>query len=70
MMADSRQPTEKELIEFAQWAQGLQPQALEKIQKHGFVFDDPDDRWQKLTLTLYTSLCEVKDRAQAMFEEG
>jgi hypothetical protein len=69
MMAESRQPTEEELIEFAQWAQTLQPQALEKIKTHGFVFDDLDDPWQKLAFTLYSTICQVKDKAQGLFEE-
>jgi hypothetical protein len=56
------------------------PEALAIIQRNGFVFATdpakPDDqrtqaeRWEKLALSLYTSLVELTSLARAYREEG
>lgn len=62
-------PTHGELLDFAKWAQTIQPRALAYIQKEGFVFDNLDDPWQKLAFSLYTDLCEIESRARHLLEE-
>ena len=45
-----------------------QPEALDTIKKHGFVFDNLDDRWQKLAFSLYTDLVELSHDATHILE--
>lgn len=64
-----REPTYDELRDFAIWAQIHQTHALSIIQKEKFVFDDLQDRWQKLAFTFYSTLCEIDKRASEMFKD-
>lgn len=52
------------LFEFSKAA----PEALAKIQKHGFVFDGSGGRWEKLAFTLYSSLVEISFQSEMLIE--
>jgi hypothetical protein len=39
-----------------------------KIQTHGFVFDNLDDRWQKLAFTLYTDIARLSSDAEELLD--
>jgi hypothetical protein len=53
------------LFEFSKAA----PEALEKIKKHGFVFDNTEgDRWQKLAFSLYSTLVEITFQSETLIE--
>ena len=41
----------------------------EKIRANGFVFDDLDDRWQKLAFTFYSDIAEMSMQAKALLEQ-
>ena len=40
------------------------------MRRNGFVFDNLDDRWQKLAFTLYTDLVELSERADEILTVG
>jgi len=63
------QPTSEELKEFVLWAQKFQPDALKKIKRNNFIFDNLEDPWQKLAFTLYTNLCEIESKSRQLFED-
>ena len=62
-------PSRKELIAFAQWAASKQPEAVEIIRKHGFIFDNLDDKWQKLAFSFYSDLSEINWGVKAMYDK-
>lgn len=41
----------------------------EMMRRNGFVFDNLDDRWQKLAFTLYTDVCDLSARADELLDE-
>jgi hypothetical protein len=63
------EPTYKELVRFARWAQSLQPNALRIMQENGLVIDNLDDPMQKLAFTFYTDLCEIELKVRQLFDE-
>lgn len=65
-----QKPTYEELVEFARYAQSLQPMAVEIMRKHGLKIDDLSDPMQKLAFTFYTDLCDIENRVRQMFEEN
>lgn len=64
-----KEPTKEELIDFANFAQKFQPRALEICRKHGFIFDNLDDQWQKLAFTFYSDICEINLEARRLFDD-
>jgi len=62
-------PTKEELIKFARYAESKQPEALEMIERAGFIFDKSGGSWEKLAFTLYSDLCEINLKARQLFEE-
>ena len=41
----------------------------EIMRRNGFVIDDLDDRWQKLTFTLYTDIAALSSEAEQLITE-
>ena len=37
---------------------------MDKLRQHGFVFDDLEDRWQKLAFTLYNIVTKIDQNAK------
>lgn len=66
-----KKPSYKELEKFAHKMRKYQPEALETIELHGFVFDDiKNDEWQGLAFTFYTQLVEIKCAYDQLFDDG
>lgn len=66
---EDNKPDNKQLIELVKWCEKLQPQSVDIMRKHGFVFSDLDDPWQKLAFSFYSDLCEINSKVQQLFEE-
>jgi len=58
----------REVKPFVEKVRNRQPEALAIIKKHGVVFDDLEDRWQKLAFTLYTDIVELSRDAEHILE--
>jgi len=41
----------------------------QKIEDNGFIFDNLDDRWQKLAFTLYTDIAALSTEAEQIVTE-
>ena len=57
-----------ELVALCEYVHKQSYIALDKIRRNDFVFDNLDDRWQKLAFTLYTMLVEESDRAGSLLD--
>lgn len=64
-----QEPSYEDLVEFARWAQSLQPAALEIMERHNLVIDELDDPMQKLAFTFYCNLVEIEKKARHLFEK-
>lgn len=45
-------------------------EALDMMEREGFVFDNLDDRWQKLAFTLYTTIVDASGKAEAVLAKA
>lgn len=60
--------------------QAVQPETVEMIRRHGFVFETPLDRpdefrteaerWEKLAFSIYMRLCEIESVASVALSAG
>jgi len=53
-----------EELEAALRANRKQTKTRNMLQRHGFVFSDLDDRWQKLAFSLYNIIIEIDEKAR------
>jgi len=56
------------VVLFLETVQAKMQQEIDMMQKHGFVFDNLDDRWQKLAFTLYTDIAQLSSGAKQLLE--
>ncbi len=60
---------EQEVVtEFLEKAKGQIGKEIEIIKRNGFIFDNLDDRWQKLAFTLYTDILSLATEAGHILE--
>ena len=64
-----REPTYKELADFAKWAQQVQKNAIAIMRKNNLKIDDLNDPMQKLAFTFYSDLCEIAHKAEHLFKD-
>ena len=53
---------------FLQKVLGQIEEEKRKIKRNGFVFDDLNDRWQKLAFTFYTDIASLSTEAEHILE--
>jgi len=54
---------------FLEAVRDKQEEELQKIKLNGFVFDDLEDRWQKLAFTFYSDIAELSMIARNLLAE-
>jgi len=43
-----------------------QERCIKILEKEGFLFDNLNDKWQKLAFTFYSDICELSGKAKAL----
>lgn len=54
---------------FIEAVAGKREEELEKLRHNGFVFDNLEDRWQKLAFTFYSDIAELSMLAENLLKE-
>ena len=55
--------------DFTRKVSGEAYRTLNIIKKHHYVFDDLEDRWQKLAFTFYSNIAQLSDEAIKLIED-
>ena len=59
---------EATVMKFVEAVSTKMDKEIAMMRQHEFVFDDLDNRWQKLAFTLYTDIAQMSTEAEQILE--